>query len=95
MNKKELIEAIAKKKGKTPESVSCDLSTAYDEIFTEIIEAVADGEVVEIPGFGRFHRREQHLGRTRVPSSKKVPDFSPDFNFKDAVQGGSERGRGL
>jgi len=55
MNKQELIEAIAKKKGKTPESVSYDLSTAYDEIFKVIVEAVAEGEVLIVPGFGIFH----------------------------------------
>jgi len=91
MNKQELIKTITKKKGKTPESVSYDLSTAYDEIFTTIVEAVASGQVVEIPGFGVFHRSEKHLGRARTPSSKMIPDFSPDLNFKDAVRKGSAK----
>lgn len=88
MNKEQLIEAIAHKNGKLAGSVSYDLSTACDEIFTAIVEAVAKGEVVEIPNFGIFHRSEQHLGRTRVPSKKIIPDFSPDFSFRDAVRNG-------
>ncbi|MEG4010489.1 HU family DNA-binding protein [Microcoleus sp. Pol11C1] len=88
MNKQELIETIAKKKGKTPESVSYDLSTAYDEIFATIVEAVASGQVVKIPNFGVFYRSKQHLGRTRQPSEKMIPSFSPDLNFRDAVREG-------
>lgn len=89
MNKQELIEAICEKKGLNIEAIAEDLSFAYDEIFAAIVEAVAQGKVVKIPQFGSFHRIERHLGRTRMPSSKKVPDFSPDFNFRAAVSTGS------
>jgi nucleoid DNA-binding protein len=84
VNKQELIEAIAKKR-RINQPV---LEMAYDEIFVAIVEAVAAGEVVEIPQFGKFHRTKQHLSRVRVPSTKTVPDFSPDLNFRDAVTKG-------
>ncbi|MEG4273837.1 MULTISPECIES: HU family DNA-binding protein [unclassified Microcoleus] len=90
MNKKELIEAIAKKRGMTPEAVAYDLNLAYDEIFAAIIQAVAEGKVVEIPGFGRFHRTERSFCRTRAPFSRKIPSFSPDLAFKDAVSEGAK-----
>ena len=85
MKKKELIEVICKKEGLNIEAVGEDLSFAYDKIFSTIIEVVAAGEVVEVPDFGSFYRTEKHLGRTRVPSSKKIPNFSPDYRFRDAV----------
>jgi nucleoid DNA-binding protein len=84
MNKHELIEAIAQKRHIN----KAVLELAYDEIFTEIVKAVASGQVVEIPSFGVFHCSEQHLGRTRVPSKKIIPDFSPDLRFRDAVRNG-------
>ena len=88
MNKKELIEAVARTRGTTPEAVAYDIASVYDAIFAIIVEEVAKGKVVEIPQFGVFHRSERHLGRTRVPSTKKIPDFfSPDFAFRDAVSG--------
>ena len=85
MNKTKLIEAISKKRGRTPEAVAYDLGLAYDEIFAAIVEAVARGEVVEIPQFGKFYRIKKHLSRQRTPSIKMIPDFNPDLAFKDAV----------
>lgn len=89
MNKQELIEIICQKEGLNIEAVGEDLSFAYDFIFSTIVEAVASGNVVEVPGFGRFYRKERHLGHIRVPSMKMVPDFSPDCDFRDAVRTGS------
>ena len=83
MNKQELIEAIAKKR-RLSKPV---LDLAYDDIFAVIVEAVAEGKVVEVPGFGKFYRTEKHLSRIRKPYSKIVPNFSPDLNFRDAVRG--------
>lgn len=85
MNKQELIEAICEKKELNLEAVAEDLSFAYDEIFAVIVKSVAEGKVVEIPGFGKFYRTLKHLGRIQMPSTKQVPDFTPDLNFRDAV----------
>lgn len=81
MNKKELIEAIAQKRHIN----QVVLELAYDEIFAAIVKAVAEGKVVEIPGFGLFHRTERTFHRTRQPFSRKIPGFSPDLDFRDAV----------
>ncbi|MEG4133079.1 HU family DNA-binding protein [Microcoleus sp. Pol11C1] len=88
MDKQKLLETIAERRGLNFEAVAEDLSFAYDEIFKAIVEAVASGQVVDIPGFGVFRRSELHLGRARQPSTKKIPDFSPDLKFKDAVREG-------
>ena len=90
MNKQELIEAICKNSGKPTGSVSYDLSLAYDVIFTAIVDAVAQGESVEIPGFGNFYPLEKHLSRITKPYKKVVPAFRPDLNFKNAVREGGE-----
>ena len=80
MNKQELIEAIAQKRHINKPV----LEMACDEIFAAIVEAVAAGKTVEVPEFGIFYRSEQHLGRTRVPSTKKIPVFSPNASFRMA-----------
>lgn len=88
MDKQKLIEAIAKRRELNFEAVAEDLSFAYDEIFIEIANAVASGQVVKVPHFGKFYRSEQHLGHARVPSKKMIPDFSPDLDFRDVVRNG-------
>jgi nucleoid DNA-binding protein len=89
MDKKELLECAAwSLKISSPEDLE-KLEAICDAIFEIIANAVADGKTVEIPGFGVFHRSYKHLGRTSMPSSKKVPDFSPDLNFRDKVRDGT------
>lgn len=91
MDKQELITEIARQSGRTTGAVAYDLSLAYDVIFTAIVKAVAEGKVVEVPSFGRFHRTERIFSRTRIPFSRKIPSFSPDLDFKDAVSRASKQ----
>ena len=78
MNKQELIEAIAQESGKPKESVSYNLSLAYDVIFTAIVKAVVEGKVVEVPGFGRFCRIKNYFGPDRL-------SFTPDPHFTEKL----------
>lgn len=99
MNKEELIEAICEKKGLNSEVVGPELSWAYDWIFAEIVQTVAQGEVVEIPGFGRFCAEEKDIiyvnrsGTVFGTSFRKrtlLVTFSPDCGFTVAVRKGGD-----
>jgi len=82
VDKQELIEAICKKEGLNVETVSQDLSFAYDFIFDAIIQALSEGKSVNIPQFGTFHACEENtvcLGTQSL--AKKVPVFSADFEI--------------
>lgn len=91
MNKEELIEAIAKKR-RLPKLV---VEIVYQEIFDEIIQAVAKGKTVEISGFGVFEAQKRQIdfvnrfGQTfRTSFSKTVLKiiFLCDSSFEETVQ---------
>lgn len=85
MNKEKLIAAICDRRELDVEEVGEDLEIIYDEIFSMIIQAVAQGENVVVSGFGIFYPQIQHLNSKRNPSKKAVPGFIPDLQFKDAL----------
>ncbi|MDE7389854.1 MAG: HU family DNA-binding protein, partial [Lachnospiraceae bacterium] len=75
MNKTELITAVAEKSGMTKK----DAEKSVAAVFDTIVEKVAEGEKVQIVGFGTFEmrEREERMGcdpRTRekitIPASK-------------------------
>ena len=89
MKKTELIEAIKEKTGLSKKDAEKALSAAIDTI----IKAVAEGDKVQLTGFGTFEQRQRNA-RTGVdprtgnsidiPASK-VPAFKAGKAFKDIV----------
>lgn len=89
MKKTELIEAIKESTGLSKKDAEKALSAAIDTI----IKAVAEGDKVQLTGFGTFEQRQRNA-RTGVdprtgnsidiPASK-VPAFKAGKAFKDIV----------
>ena len=89
MNKAELINAAADKAGLSKK----DTETAVNAVFDVIAKALADGDKVQLVGFGSFEVRPRaaRVGRNpktketiKIPASK-VPAFKPGKALKDAV----------
>ena len=89
MNKAELINAAAEK----AELSKKDTETAVNAVFDVIAKALADGDKVQLVGFGSFEVRSRaaRVGRnpktkeTIMISASKVPAFKPGKALKDAV----------
>ena len=89
MNKAELINAAADKAGLSKK----DTETAVNAMIDVIAKALADGDKVQLVGFGSFEVRSRaaRVGRNpktketiKIPASK-VPAFKPGKALKDAV----------
>lgn len=89
MNKSELINAMAEKSKLSKKDTETALNT-----FIEIIEdTVANGEKIQLIGFGTFERRERAERQGVNPKTKepltipaqKVPHFSAGKAFKEKV----------
>lgn len=93
MTKSEMIERIAVVQ--TQLSLK-DVELAVKMILDHMAEALADGERIEIRGFGSFslHYREPRLGRNPKTGEKVelagkfVPHFKPGKELKDRVNSG-------
>lgn len=91
MNKKMLIDVVSEKLGSTKK----DAGAALDAIVEAIIEAVADGQEVNIAGFGKFSVSERAAREGRNPATgetitieaSKSPKFKASSAFKTAVNG--------
>ena len=90
MNKAELINAAADKAGLSKK----DTETAVNAVFDVIAKALADGDKVQLVGFGSFEVRPRaaRVGRNpktketiKIPASK-VPAFKPGKALKDTVK---------
>lgn len=89
MNKTELVAAVADKSNITKK----DAEKIVSAVFDTITESVANGEKVQIVGFGTFEQRirKERTGvdpRNHEPiviPESKVPAFKPGKNFKDIV----------
>jgi len=90
MTKSELVEIIAENYG---EITRREAEVVVNEIFQAISEALANGERVELRGFGSFttKRRNPRVGRNpktgesvQVPG-KTVPHFKPGKELRDRV----------
>lgn len=89
MNKAELITKIAEKGQMTKKEAEVALN-AFKE---SVMEALEDGEKVQLVGFGTFEVRERAAREGRNPRTKeviqisasKVPVFKPGKDFKDLV----------
>lgn len=91
MTKSELITSLAKRQ---PLLTSKDVESAVKTVLEYMSEALANGERIEIRGFGSFslHYRPSRMGRNPksgepVPlSAKHVPYFKPGKQLRVRVQ---------
>jgi len=90
MTKSELIERIA---AKQPQLSVKDIELAVKAILEHMSQTLAQGERIEIRGFGSFslHYREPRLGRnpktgdTVELAGKHVPHFKPGKEMRERV----------
>ena len=89
MNKTELIEAIAKESGLKKKDAEAALVA-----FVDVVEkALADGDKVQLVGFGTFETktraaregRNPKTGETIKIAASKCPAFSAGKGLKDSV----------
>ena len=89
MNKAELINAVAEKAALSKK----DSEAAVNAALEAITAALADGEKVQLVGFGSFEvkKREERVGRNpktneeiKIPASK-VPAFKASKTLKDTI----------
>lgn len=89
MNKKNLIEAIAK----SVDMSKAEAGRALDVVIHTITDSLAKGKSVALVGFGTFvvNKRKQRTGRNpqtgatiNIPAAK-VPRFRAGKNLKDRV----------
>ena len=91
MNKAELINAAAEKAGLSKK----DTETAINAAIDAISAALAQGDKVQLVGFGSFEVRARAARTGRNPKTKetikipasKVPVFMPGKALKDVVAG--------
>ncbi len=91
MNKSELIEQIAKRSGQTISASRKSL-----EAFISVVaDALAEGDRVQLVGFGTFKVTERSAREGRNPRTREViqipatktPAFSAGAELKDIVNG--------
>lgn len=89
-NKAELIEKVVEKTDLTKK----DATVAVDAVFSSIQDFLADGEKVQVIGFGNFEVRDRAARKGRNPQTNeeieipasKVPAFKAGKKLKDAVK---------
>ncbi|BBJ27739.1 MAG: HU family DNA-binding protein [Athalassotoga sp.] len=90
MNKKELIDKVAEETGYHKK----EIKDVVEGVLTSITKALADGEKVQLVGFGTFEvvKRSAREGRNPQTGKKikiaerKVPKFRPGKAFKEEVK---------
>lgn len=90
MTKSELIEAIAQKQTQLAPK---DIDLAVKTMLEQMAQALANGERIEIRGFGSFslHYRPPRVGRNPKTGdavslpAKNVPHFKPGKELRDRV----------
>jgi len=89
MKKTDLIHAIAEQSGLSKKDAEKALNATIDTI----IKAVAEGEKIQLTGFGTFEQRQRNArtgvdprtGNTIEIPASKVPAFKAGKGFKDIV----------
>lgn len=88
MNKTELIQAVSEKTQMTKK----DANQAVEAVFDAISEALANGEKVQLVGFGNFEIRERSARKGRNPQTGEVIDIAaskiPAFKAGKALREG-------
>lgn len=90
MNKSELINAVAE----ASELSKKDATAAVEAVFQTIQDTLANGDKVQVIGFGTFEVRERAARKGRNPqtgmeidiAASKVPAFKAGKALKDAVK---------
>ena len=93
MIRSELVEKIA---AENPHLYLRDVERIVATIFDEIIDAMAEGDRVELRGFGSFSVKEREARRGRKPRTgeavdvdkKHVPFFKTGKLLRDRLNGG-------
>ena len=89
MKKTDLIAAVAEQSGLSKKDAEKAVNAALDTI----IKAVAEGDKIQLTGFGTFEQRQRNArtgvdprtgNSIEIPASK-VPAFKAGKAFKDAV----------
>jgi len=78
MLKGDLVNAVAEKANGYMKK---DVGQAIDIILETITKALADGQRVEIRGFGSFSVRERRARTTKNPRTGKMMDIPPRKNL--------------
>lgn len=89
-NKADLIDGVAAKSGLTKK----DATAAVEGLFEVVTDYLAEGERVQVIGFGTFEVRDRAARKGRNPQTgeeiqipaTKVPAFKPGKGLKDAVK---------
>ena len=89
MKKTELIAAVAEQSGLSKKDAEKALNATIDTI----IKAVAEGDKIQLTGFGTFEQRQRNArtgcdprtGNTIEIPASKVPAFQAGKGFKDIV----------
>ncbi len=89
MKKTELIAAVAEQSGLSKKDAEKALSATIDTI----VKAVAEGDKIQLTGFGTFEQRQRNArtgvdprtGKSIEIAASKVPAFKAGKAFKDAV----------
>ncbi len=95
MTKSELIELLAEQQ---PHLSQADVELAVRSIIEQLSRALADGERIEIRGFGSFclHYRPPRMGRNPKTGEavalpgKHVPHFKPGKELRERVNDAAE-----
>ena len=90
MNKTELVKAVAEQ----AELTQKDAAKAVDALIKTISETLAQGEKIQLIGFGTFEVRDRSARKGRNPqtgeeieiAASKVPAFKPGKELKEAVK---------
>jgi DNA-binding protein HU-beta len=72
LNKTELVSAVAEKTGLTKK----DADKAVNALFEVVTETLADGERVQVVGFGTFEVRDRAARKGRNPQTGEVIDIA-------------------
>jgi DNA-binding protein HU-beta len=89
LNKAELIGSVAEKAGMSKK----DAEKAFNAVFASVSDALANGEKVQLVGFGTFEVRERAARTGRNPqtgeeiqiAASRVPAFRAGKVLKDSV----------
>lgn len=90
MNKTELVTEVMER----TELSKKDASKAVNAVFDSIQDTLANGDSVQLIGFGNFETRQRAARKGRNPQTgeeieigaSKVPAFKPGKALKDAVK---------
>jgi len=90
MNKTELIQSLSERTQLSKK----DASMAVDSVFEIISQVLAQGEKVQLVGFGNFEIRERAARKGRNPqtgaeieiASSRIPAFKPGKALREGIQ---------